>query len=285
MNIKAKFLVILLILLTLVLYTPNIYVYSQETFIGERERTGALLEDLNIEIEYQNLKQLRHKNFDFEFDDNRKLCFKIVVGYVIHRQKWAVDANYQNDCSIKWYKDEYPYAPTELVKIGPEYAEAVNYFSNAIEARVEEESGPFYYEHRTEEGLNLIRLGLLSFLSVRFPNNPVYVSQLEKWLPTSTPTITITPTSTSTPTPTQTFTPTSTPTSTPTLTLTSTPKPTVTPTPTQATLLIMTNNFINDLQAGENNYLLVIIVLIILLVFIGIGVLINKQLRRKETIR
>ena len=167
------------------------------------------------------------------------------------------------------------WAPTEIIYIGDEYAPAMEYFDLAIRTRISEMD-------MGETALGYLRIGLLKFLAIHFPEHKeFYIAQLPEPTPTPTLTPTSTQTSNSTPTPTYTFTPTSTSTSSPTPTSTSTPEPTVTPTPTQATLLIVTNNFINDLQEGENSYLLVVIFLILVLMVIGIGVIIYKRVKRR----
>ena len=252
-----------------------------EIGISEKNRSGAHLEDLNIEINYQDLQQLRFKNFEFELVKERALCVRIVVQYLSYSEKYAVDAYHIPEC-INWLHVEYMYAPVEVVILGPEYDESVQYFVQAIEARAQETGdGPFFYVGRTEEGFKLLRLGLLHFLKIHFPNKLMYAEQLPT--PTPTPTLTPTPTqtSTSTPTPTHTFTPTSTSTSTPTPTSTSTPEPTITPTPTQSTFLNLPNYFINDLQEGRNSYLPVFIVLIIILIIIGIGLIVYFLMKKR----
>lgn len=282
MKTNVRWLTTVIVLFVIALSVPNI-AYSQEevTPYQEKNRAGSHLEDLNMEINYHDLQQLRFKNFEFELEKERVSCLRIVVWYQNYNGKYAVNAFFIPNC-INHLFDEYPYAPTETVVIGSEYSESAQYLVDAIETEALEEAH-FPYQ-QSEESRGILRLGFLHFLNVHFPNNPMYAAQLPTPTPTPTLTQTPTPTLTSTPTATHTLTATSTSTSTRTPTSTSTPEPTATPTPTQATLLIMANNFINDLQEGGNIYLLVIIVLIILLVLIGIGVIINKQIKRRKVL-
>ena len=246
---------------------------SNSTVNAEESYIYATFEDLEVEIDYNDLRKLRHKNFNYIIDSEKNNCIHITVLHDRTDGSTRIYARYWKTC-ITYYVDEYVFAPTEIIQIGSEYETAAMYLYEAIEQNEGNRPGEV-------ARMDLLRLGLQHFLAVRFPDNPLYA------LPTPTPTPTLTPTATSTstltPTPTTTSTPTqtSTPTPTSTSTPTTTPEPTITSTPTQATLLIVANNFINDLQEGENSYLIVILVLIILLVLISIGVLIYKRIKSR----
>jgi hypothetical protein len=223
MNLIKKSILVLSFLVILVT-VPNMLGVSAQQPTPEPIRKMKIIwsyfEDLDIQFDLKDLGIVRHKNYKFVVDEVNNICIQIHVDYWRENLKFRVFG--LPDC-LEFVSEETPWSSKGVFDLGSEYETAAMLLYEAVSRN---------------EGLRqsdvthpeLLRLGLLHFLVTMFPNNQLYAEQLEKWVPTSTPTATLTPTPT---TPTVTLTPTSTVTTTPTV------KPTAIPTNTPVPIVIV----------------------------------------------